>query len=92
MGKYAEYMILGYSAMAVILGGMIAWIYLRYRALQREAALIEQVAAEEARDRVHAAVGATESEALPGEATPGVSGMAASGTGADRARSAPHET
>ncbi len=86
MGKFAEYMILGYSAMALILGGMIAWIYLRYRALRREAALIEQMAAEERGDRVHAAVGALESDAQPGQATPGVSGMANPSTSADRVR------
>ncbi|NLE52649.1 MAG: heme exporter protein CcmD [Chloroflexi bacterium] len=90
MGKYAEYAILGYSAMALILGGMIAWMYLRYRALRREAALVEQVAAEEAGDRVHAAVGALESDAQPEDATPGVSGMANPST--DRARTAPRET
>ncbi|HMM29057.1 MAG: heme exporter protein CcmD [Chloroflexota bacterium] len=86
MGKFAEYMILGYSAMALILGGMIAWIYLRYRALRREAALVEQMAAEERGDRVHAAVGALESDAQPEQATPGVSGMANPSTTADRVR------
>lgn len=86
MGKFAEYMILGYSAMALILGGMIAWIYLRYRALRREAALVEQMAAEESGDRVHAAVGALESDAQPEQATPGVSGMANPSTTADRVR------
>jgi len=76
MGKYAEYAFLGYGAMALILGAMIAWLYLRYRALQREAAIVEQVAAEERGDRVHAAVGALESDAQPDQATPGMTGMA----------------
>lgn len=76
MGEYAEYMILGYSAMALILGGMVVWIYLRYQGLKREAALVEQMAAEERGDRVHAAVGALESDAQPDQATPGMTGMA----------------
>lgn len=92
MGKYAEYMILGYAAMALLLGGMIAWIYLRYRALKREAALVEQMAAEEQGDRVHATVGALESDAQPEDATPGVSGMANPSSSADRARTIPRET
>lgn len=87
MGKFAEYMILGYAAMAIILSGMVAWLYLRYRGLKREAALVEQMAAEEHGDRVHAAVGALESEAQPGQAAPGVSGMANPSTSADRVRS-----
>jgi len=91
MGMYAEYMILGYASMALILGGMIAWIYLRYRALRREAALVEQMAAEEHSDHVHAVVGALESEAQPDQATPGVSGMANPSTPTDRARTAPRE-
>lgn len=85
MGKFAEYMILGYASMAIILSGMVAWLYLRYRGLKREAALVEQMAAEE-RGGVHAAVGALESDAQPGQATPGVSGMANPSTSADRVR------
>jgi len=92
MGEYVEYMIIGYAAMALILGGMIAWLYLRYRALKREAALVDQMAAEEQGDRVHAAVGALESEAQPDEATPGVTGMANPSTATDRARTIPRET
>lgn len=92
MGNYVEYMILGYAAMALILGGMIAWLYLRYRALKREAALVEQIAAEEQGDRVHATVGAVESEAQPDEAAAGVSGMANPSTATDRARTIPRET
>ncbi len=45
-GKYAEYMALGYSAMAVILGGMAAWVYLRYRQARREMARVEHMAQE----------------------------------------------
>ncbi len=41
-GKYADYMALGYSAMALVLGGMAAWIYVRFRHAQREMARVEQ--------------------------------------------------
>ncbi len=43
-GKYADYMALGYSAMALVLGGMAAWIYLRYRQAQHKLAYLEQMA------------------------------------------------
>lgn len=43
MGKYAEYMILGYASMGVILGGMIFWIYWRFKMLFREEQLIERL-------------------------------------------------
>lgn len=46
-GKYADYMALGYAAMALVLGAMIAWIYWRYRMLYQEQAQIEQLEAED---------------------------------------------
>ena len=45
-GKYADYMALGYSAMALVLGGMAAWIYVRFRQARREMARVEQMARE----------------------------------------------
>ena len=78
MGKYAEYMILGYASMAVLLGGMIAWIYWRYRMLFREEALIDQYEAEERGDRVASSVGAVEEDVLPGETSRGMTDMASS--------------
>ncbi len=53
-GKYAEYMALGYAAMAFILGLMVAWIALRFRALraqQEEVARLEAELAEERRSQ-----------------------------------------
>jgi heme exporter protein CcmD len=76
MGKYAEYMILGYASMAILLSGMIAWIYWRYRMLFREEAMIDQFEAEERGDRVASAVGAVEEDVLPGQTSPGLSDMA----------------
>jgi heme exporter protein CcmD len=46
-GKYADYMALGYAAMAVLLSGMIGWIYWRYRMLFQEQAQIDQLEAED---------------------------------------------
>jgi len=46
-GKYADYMALGYAAMAVILSGMIGLIYWRFRALIQEDAQIDQLEAED---------------------------------------------
>ena len=46
-GKYADYMALGYAAMAVLLGGMVLWLYLRHRALIREEQTLDQMEAEE---------------------------------------------
>ena len=45
-GKYADYMALGYGAMALVLGGMAGWIYVRFRQAQREMARVEQMARE----------------------------------------------
>lgn len=47
MGNNADYMLLGYALMAILLGGMIAWTYFRFRQLDRESALIDQFEAEE---------------------------------------------
>jgi heme exporter protein CcmD len=76
MGKYAEYMILGYASMAVLLSGMIAWIYWRYRTLFQEEALLDQYEAEEHGDRVASSVGAMEEDVLPGETSPGMTDAA----------------
>ncbi len=86
-GKYAEYMALGYAATFVILGAMVLWLVLRFRALRREQAQIEQLELE-IRDEVAATVGAVERQAQPQAATPGVSGMANPST--DRARELPN--
>jgi hypothetical protein len=50
-GKYADYMALGYAAMALLLGGMVLWLYLRYRGLIREEQAIAQMEAEERAER-----------------------------------------
>ena len=50
-GKYAEYMALGYVAMGVLLGGMVLWLVVRYRALIREEQMIAQMEAEERAER-----------------------------------------
>ncbi len=79
-GKYSEYMALGYAAMALILGVMIAWMYLRYVGLRREAEQIAQLEAEvraERANHVAQAVGAQEHQVQPDAATKGVSGMTA---------------
>lgn len=79
MGKYAEYMILGYASMALLLGGMIAWIYWRYRMLFREEALIDQYEAEERGDRVASSVGAVEEAVSYGHVAPGITDTASPG-------------
>jgi heme exporter protein CcmD len=61
-GKYADYMALGYAAMALLLGGMVLWLYLRYRALIREEQAIEQMEAEERAERAAAAPAATRND------------------------------
>lgn len=86
-GKYSEYMALGYAAAALILGGMVVWMYLRYVALRREAAQIDQLEEEIREDRVAQTVGAQEHQAQPEAATEEVSGMAAPGS--DRSRAFP---
>lgn len=56
-GKYAEYMALGYAAMALILALMVAWLVLRFRALraqQEEIARLEAELAEERRAQTKA--------------------------------------
>ena len=61
-GKYADYMALGYAAMAVLLGGMVLWLYLRYRGLLREEQAIAQMEAEERAERAAAALAPTRND------------------------------
>ncbi len=75
MGKNAEYMILGYAAMAVILLGMVVWVYWRTVMARREELLLSELEAEQHVDSVSAAVGAMEEDVQPERATPGQSGM-----------------
>ncbi len=51
MGNNADYMLLGYGLMAFLLLAMIAWMAYRFRQLDRESALIDQVEAEERANR-----------------------------------------
>jgi heme exporter protein CcmD len=46
-GKHADYMALGYAVAGIFLAGMVLWMALRYRALNREQDLIDQLEAEE---------------------------------------------
>lgn len=89
-GKHADYMALGYAVMAVLLGGMIVWMYLRYVALNRDSRQLDALEAELREDRVRETVGAVEQDAQPGAATPGLSGMAAPDS--ERARTLPGES
>jgi len=50
-GKYAEYMALGYAAMAFILALMIAWMVVRFRALRAQQDEIARLEAEIAEER-----------------------------------------
>jgi hypothetical protein len=50
-GKYAEYMALGYAAMALILALMVAWIALRFRTLRAQQDEITRLEAELAEER-----------------------------------------
>jgi hypothetical protein len=54
-GKHADYMALGYAMMALLLGGMVLWTYLRYRVLARESAELDRIEAEEQQERAAAA-------------------------------------
>jgi hypothetical protein len=63
-GKHADYMAMGYAAMAILLGGMVLWLYLRYRILQREDLELDRIEAEEQQAR-GAAVARSEDEAAP---------------------------
>ncbi|RPI93435.1 MAG: heme exporter protein CcmD [Chloroflexi bacterium] len=76
-GKHADYMAIGYAVMAILLGGMVLWLYLRYRALENESAELDRIEAEEhaEQDRVASAVGALEEQALPEAAAPGISDL-----------------
>jgi|GEM_PF-3477832 heme exporter protein D len=50
-GKYAEYMALGYAAMALVLALMVVWIALRFRALRAQQEEIARLEAELAEER-----------------------------------------
>lgn len=50
-GKYAEYMALGYAAMALVLALMVIWIALRFRALRAQQDEIARLEAELAEER-----------------------------------------
>jgi hypothetical protein len=67
-GKYAEYMALGYASMALILGGMVFWLYWRFRMVLREAQMVEELEAEVRAER--AAPVEKVSYALDSDATP----------------------
>ncbi len=89
MGKNADYMILGYAAMAIILFGMVAWLYWRYVMARREDVLLTEFEAEQQVDAVSSVVGAMEEDVLPQRATPGQSGM--SGPTSDYVRTLPDQ-
>jgi hypothetical protein len=56
-GKHADYMALGYAMMALLLGGMVLWLYFRYRVLARESAELDRFEAEEQQERAAASRG-----------------------------------
>ena len=89
MGKNADYMILGYAAMAIILFGMVAWLYWRYVMARREDVLLTEFEAEQQVDAVSSVVGAMEEDVLPQRATPGQWGM--SGPSSDYVRTLPDQ-
>ncbi len=89
-GKHADYMALGYAMMAVLLGGMVLWMYVRYVTLKREDRQLDALEDELREDHVHEAVGAVEHETQPQGAAPGVSGM--TNPDSERARTLPRET
>jgi hypothetical protein len=64
-GKYADYMAMGYSAMALILAAMIAWIYLRFRALIRENEAVAELEAELEAERAAGKAAPREAAAEP---------------------------
>ncbi|HEX3052732.1 MAG TPA: Ig-like domain-containing protein [Aggregatilineaceae bacterium] len=79
-GKHLDYMAIGYAVIALILGGLVVWLALRFQALRREEQLMDQMEAEDRAaggDRVAAAVGAVEAQARPAAAAPGVTDMVA---------------
>jgi hypothetical protein len=53
-GKHADYMALGYAMMGLLLGGMVVWLYFRYRVLARESAELDRIEAEEQQERAAA--------------------------------------
>lgn len=46
-----EYAYMGYAAALIGLGGLVAWIYLRFVALRRDAREVEQIEAEVRNER-----------------------------------------
>ncbi|MCX7979410.1 MAG: heme exporter protein CcmD, partial [Bdellovibrionaceae bacterium] len=62
-GKYAEYMALGYAAMALILALMVAWLALRFRALRAQQEEIARLEAELAEERRTQASGGSSARA-----------------------------
>ena len=46
-GENADYMWMGYAVTGLILAGMVVWMAVRYRVLNRERELIDQLEAEE---------------------------------------------
>ena len=71
MAENAEYMIMGYTAMLLILGGMAFSIYWRFRSLRQDEQKIERFLIE---DQRAPDVGAPGYDAQPGAAIPEVSG------------------
>ncbi len=69
------YMAMGYVVALGFLAAMTFWLWMRYQNLNAEERRLAAVEAEENQDRVSAAVGATEDQAMPEKATPGQSGM-----------------
>jgi hypothetical protein len=70
-GKHSDYMAMGYAAMGILLGGMVLWLYLRYRLLNREQQMIDQLEAEARDEREERALAAPDQ-------TPDMPGMAMS--------------
>ena len=46
-GANADYMWMGYAVTVLVLGSVVGWMVVRYRALMREQVLIDQLEAEE---------------------------------------------
>lgn len=69
-----EYMYMGYAAMAIILFGMIGWIYWRYRMASREEQMIEQFEAEERAQRAAKQPTAARTAAPDADAAPAMTG------------------
>jgi len=79
-GNHLDYMGIGYAVIALVLGGMVLWLFMRFQSLRREEQLMAQLEAEDRAaggDRVAAAVGAVEAQSRPEVAAPGVTDMVA---------------